>query len=122
MLVVDDDPQFAEVLAAGLRCAGARPVIAGNLGAARVEWRAGGWNLLLLDLTLPDSPAEGTMRTIPEMLAAGVPRVVVITGSPVTPGLSELCRQWGAAEVLAKDTDFLPRVLALVRSCGEKPA
>lgn len=115
VLVVDDDPQFAEVLAAALRCAGARPVITGDLGAARVEWRRGGWRLVLLDLTLPDSLPQGTIREIPEMIAYGNPIVVVITGSPLVDGLPEMCRKWGAVDVLAKDADFLPRVLALVR-------
>jgi DNA-binding response OmpR family regulator len=115
VLVVDDDPQFAEVLAAALRCAGARPLIVGNVGSARVEWNRGGWGLCLLDLTLPDSLPDETVRAIPEILAAGVPRVVVITGSPVTPGLTELCRKWGAADVLGKDTGFLEKVTALVR-------
>jgi DNA-binding response OmpR family regulator len=54
ILVVEDDRGIATMLERGLRLAGHRVTIAGGVGEARVAWVAERFDLVLLDVMLPD--------------------------------------------------------------------
>ena len=54
MLVVEDDRGIAVMLDRGLRLAGHRVTIAGSVRDARLAWDLGRFDLVLLDVMLPD--------------------------------------------------------------------
>ncbi|HEX2883944.1 MAG TPA: response regulator transcription factor [Candidatus Limnocylindria bacterium] len=54
ILVVEDDPGVRSVLDRGLRLAGYEPTLAVDIAGARARWAEGPWDLVLLDVMLPD--------------------------------------------------------------------
>ena len=54
ILVVEDDRGIATMLERGLRIAGHRVTVADGAAAARAAWTAGTFDLVLLDVMLPD--------------------------------------------------------------------
>jgi two-component system OmpR family response regulator len=54
ILVVEDDRGIGTMLERGLRLAGHDVSVASDLAAARDEWASGAWDLVLLDVMLPD--------------------------------------------------------------------
>ena len=54
ILVVEDDRGIATMLERGLRIAGHRVTVADGAAAARTAWTAGAFDLVLLDVMLPD--------------------------------------------------------------------
>jgi DNA-binding response OmpR family regulator len=54
ILVVEDDRGIATMLERGLRLAGHRVTVAGGVGEARTAWVAERFDLILLDVMLPD--------------------------------------------------------------------
>lgn len=54
ILVIEDDRGIRAVLERGLRLAGHRLVLAEDLAAGRRLWREGDFDLVLLDVMLPD--------------------------------------------------------------------
>lgn len=77
LLIVEDDPRIAAVLAKGLRKQGYRAESADTGAAALARVEAGGVALLLLDLGLPDVDGLEVLRVLRER-GATLP-VVVIT-------------------------------------------
>jgi DNA-binding response OmpR family regulator len=54
ILVVEDDPGIRAVLERGLALAGHLPTFAGDIASARRAWSDGSFDLILLDVMLPD--------------------------------------------------------------------
>ncbi len=54
ILVVEDDASVRSVLDRGLRLAGYEPAFAVDVADARLRWAEAGWDLVLLDVMLPD--------------------------------------------------------------------
>ena len=71
------------------------------------------FDVLLLDLTLPDSPPEQTLIAIRTMKHLSAESVVVITGAEVTPEFLAAVKERGADECLSKTASTVrDRVLA----------
>lgn len=113
VLIVDDDEQFAQIMCAALRLRGVTPVCVSNMGAAALELTQRDFEVVLLDLNLPDSTPDRTVQAIRRILAWNVNVVVVITGLEVAEPLERVCLANGAKAVLSKsDRQFMEKVLA----------
>lgn len=108
VLIVEDDPQWGEVVAALVTLAGYRPEIVMTMGAA-VAALAVPAEIVLLDLRLPDSTTEQSLLAIQRLKRLGAGRVLVITGAPIEIELGH----YGADAVVPKDCGaFQSRLLA----------
>ncbi|HSI99765.1 MAG TPA: response regulator, partial [Patescibacteria group bacterium] len=76
ILVVEDDRGIATMLERGLRLAGHRVTLAAGVGEARTAWVAEPFDLVLLDVMLPDGDG---IELLAERRAAGdeVPAVLL---------------------------------------------
>ena len=110
ILVIEDEPGFAAVLGAILETEDGMAVrCAGSVAEGRREFAAGGANLILLDLGLPDSDGLATLDAM-QLAAPGAP-VVVLTGADDEAMAIEAVRR-GAQDYLVKteiDTRTLVR-------------
>ncbi|MFL6617793.1 MAG: ATP-binding protein, partial [Povalibacter sp.] len=81
VLVCDDDPDVAQLLAETLRQYGMRAVVATDAQSARDAFALGGFDLALVDINLPD---EDGLQLISELRATEATRglpVIVVTAS-----------------------------------------
>ena len=86
ILLVEDDPLIRKLLSAWLAEAGCE-VLGVENGAQAVEWlRSRYFDLLFLDLHLPDMTGADVLRSMPEDKQAPV---VIITGNPESPVMDE---------------------------------
>ena len=96
VLVVDDEPWVAEILARMLEADGHAVDIAGNGAIALDRVREASYDLIVCDLRMPDLDGPGfyaeLQREMPELL----PRVVFITGSAMTPAVEGFLERTGA--------------------------
>ncbi len=118
VLVVDDDKAMALLIAATLRALAARIEVATTYGEAR-EWiKKVVFNIILLDIGLPDSLPEDTLSHVAEMKQGGA-KVAIITGAwppraIVSPETS------GADAVIYKgDTYMLDKLKEMVTTPSE---
>jgi DNA-binding NtrC family response regulator len=116
VLVVDDDEGVAEVLSDTLGAAGHQVEVASSLGSARAHLKAKDFDVLVLDLTLPDGSGLELLRQVKaEGLAL---EVIVLTGNAEV-GTAIEAMKLGAYDYLAKP----PRTEefeVLVTRAGEK--
>jgi two-component system, OmpR family, response regulator QseB len=68
ILVVEDDPRIRSMLDRGLRLAGHVPRLTEDLAGGREAWTAGDFDLVLLDVMLPDGNG---LELLAERRAAG---------------------------------------------------
>jgi DNA-binding NtrC family response regulator len=116
VLIVDDDPRWSNIAAAMLRPVAGKIRMAETFMQAKVEIdKPNGFDVVLLDLTLPDSVAAQTVDRIPEINATGR-KVVVITGQPVTEALRDAVKACGALDCLYKGSVDL--ALELQAACS----
>lgn len=103
-LLVEDDPGCAYVTAAYCELAGSTPKIVGSLHEAMeaVAQAREKFDLVLLDLGLPDSRPMTTLAMIPKLIELGADRIVVVTGMGRTDDLRELVAKSGAIDVIEK--------------------
>lgn len=80
VLLVDDDPALRELVARGLRQAGASVVEAGSVAEA-LELADGTPDLVLLDLDLPDGSGIDVTRALRGLEATRVTPIVMFTSS-----------------------------------------
>lgn len=80
LLVVEDDPRIADVLVKGLGKQGFQAVPVGTGGEAIASVQAGGVDLMLLDLGLPDIDGLDVLRTLRDRGTA-LPVIVVTSRS-----------------------------------------
>lgn len=116
VLIVDDDVPWSNIAAAMLR------PVTGNVrmaetfkDAKRQIDKPNGFDVVLLDLTLPDSLPAQTVERIPEINATGR-KVVVVTGQPVDERLREAVKACGALDCLYKGSTSLALDLQAVCS------
>lgn len=115
VLIVDDDEPWANVAAALLRPVARRVRIAGTYADALKTIRApNGFDVVMLDLTLPDSSPGESLARIPAILETGR-QVVVMTGQEVDEHLVLTAKRAGAVDVLYKaDMNFANKLRAAV--------
>lgn len=121
VLIIDDDPQMAEVMAALLRMACDEIAIVGTLrdGLRLIQTKA--FAVVLLDLMLPDSRADRTLAAIPEFRAAGVPRVVCVTGSDFGDEVRATAAENGAEAVWQKNAELARHLAGLFSAPPRTP-
>lgn len=102
VLIVDDDDQISQLICSTVRMCGRIPLHVTTFGAALVEVSRGHRELVLLDLTLPDSLADKTLSNIRYLLDRGAGKVIVVTGCDVTEQLQEAAVAGGASAVMSK--------------------
>lgn len=111
ILLVEDESEPREALAALLRTEGARVVCAANGTEAIDSWRREPFDVLLTDLGLPDVPGQDLIRRVRDTETSRA-IVVVVTGCE-EPTLGE-ARNAGADAILLKPVDW-PALLARLR-------
>lgn len=113
VLIVDDDARMALLIAATLRALADKIEVAATFEEAK-EWiRRHVFQLVLLDIGLPDSPAFHTISRVSEMREGGA-KVVIITGC-WPPGATLDPNSTGADAVIYKgDMDMLDKLKACV--------
>jgi DNA-binding response OmpR family regulator len=116
VLVVDDDHQIAQVMAAAVRMACDEVVVVGTMRECLSIVRTKLFALVLLDLVLPDSHAYATLECVPRIKAAGVPRVMCVTGTDVGDSLRAAATEAGAEGIITKDVGFIPNLARLFSS------
>lgn len=114
VLIVDDDLPWSNIAAAMLRPVATKIIMAETFRAAkeRID-RPNGFDVVLLDLTLPDSLAWETIEHIPEINKTGR-KVVVVTGQPVDDRLRDAVKKYGALDCLYKGSMGLAEELKAV--------
>jgi two-component system, OmpR family, response regulator len=127
VLIVEDEPLIARFLARGLRSEGYTVGVAGNgeIAIDRLEQRP--WDLVILDLMLPDVDGFEVLREVSGQ-RLGVPVLVLSARRSVQTKVAAL--DAGASDYLAKPfalDELLARVRALLRrgpadAAGGEPA
>jgi DNA-binding response OmpR family regulator len=103
ILLVDDEPVFAETLAKRLRLRGFECAIAHDGNAALRAHAGGAFRAILLDLRLPDLSGLEVLKRV-KRREPGVP-VIIITAHGTDRDEKE-CRAAGACEFLSKPVDI----------------
>lgn len=97
ILIVEDDPLYAQTLARLLD--GVRTHVAGTLAAARAALDLETYQLILLDLGLPDSRGIDTLRALS---GYAVPKVIVTGSYDITGEATQL----GVVDYIVKSSDI----------------
>lgn len=119
VLVVDDDPTMALLIAATLRALAKRIEVTSTFAEAKLWLKRVGFDVVLLDIGLPDSFAEDTITRVSEMKETGSKVVIVCGAWPPSPKVSP--EQSGADAVIYKgDANMLEKLQSLVSET--KPA
>lgn len=99
ILVVEDDRGVATMLQRGLGIAGHRVTVADGAAAARIAWTAGTFDLVLLDVMLPDGDG---IELLAERRAAGDDVPAVLLTAREEAELRERADRAGAAAYVPK--------------------
>lgn len=114
VLIIDDDAPWSNLAAALLRPVVGNVRLAETYKDAKIQIdKPNGFDVVLLDLTLPDSLPAQTVERIPEINATGR-KVVVVTGQPVDERLREAVKKCGALDCLYKGSTTLAAELKAV--------
>jgi two-component system, OmpR family, response regulator len=113
ILVIEDQEDQAELYEVTLKKAGyrVRNAYTGEEGIA--EFKAGGADVILLDMTLPEMHGAEALREI-RLISASIP-VIVITGE-TSEQLRAQCERLGAQDYLSKPPDFDELLAAIARA------
>ncbi len=103
LLIIEDDPQYAELLLAMLKLRRWNPVAALSMAAAFDILKRQKADATILDLSLPDSDTLTSLEQIPVLKESGAGRVIIITGAEVTQNLILLAKISGADGIICKD-------------------
>jgi two-component system response regulator QseB len=110
VLVVEDDPRIRSIIDRGLRLAGHLPTLAGSLLRGREHWRTGTFDVVLLDVMLPDGDG---LDLLAERRAAGDRTPTLLLTAREESELHQRAVSVGADDYLAKPfayRDLLDRV------------
>jgi diguanylate cyclase (GGDEF)-like protein/PAS domain S-box-containing protein len=117
VLVVEDDPADARLIQDALASATGLPFRVeqvSSLGAALARLAIGAIDVVLLDLTLPDSPG---LDAFDQVLAAAPDALILVLGTTSDDEIARQAMGHGAHDFLAKnhvDAHWLPRALQYV--------
>src|SRR5579862_6241459 len=103
ILVVDDEPNFSRILEAKLRKSSFDVIVARNAGDALLALLGGPFDLVLLDLRLPDSDGLALFAAI-RAITTSTPVIAMTAYEEV--GLQERVEHAGASGILFKPFDL----------------
>ena len=112
MLIVEDRKSLRIILRQALEQAGFEVTEVHTVGAAKDLLRREDFDLLTLDMQLPDSTREETVKLIP-VWSPSVP-IIVITGTGDPDFVTEVFDQ-GASGYLSKDCNLVEQLPSLAR-------
>lgn len=112
LLIVEDDAGIRRVLDRGLRLAGHEPAFAEDLATGRRLWVGNGFDLVLLDVMLPDGNG---IELLAERRAAGDDTPVALVSAREEAELHERAATAGATAYLKK-----PFVYSELLACVER--
>ena len=113
ILVIEDQEDLAELYEATLEKAGYKVTNAYTGEEGIAEFRAGGADVILLDMTLPEMHGAQVLHEI-RAINASVP-VIIITGE-ASNDLRQQCERLGVQEYLSKPPDYDALLAAIERS------
>ena len=99
VLVVEDDRGIATMMERGLRLAGHDVIVAADLASARERWLPDAWDVVLLDVMLPDGDG---IDLLADRRAAGDGTPCVLVTAREEAALRTRAEAAGATETLAK--------------------
>ncbi len=114
VLVVEDDEQVAHVIAAVIAKEADEVIMAGTMRRAWFEVNRATFDLVLLNLHLPDSSLANSINSIRALLAAGAHRVVIVTAADVDAELVAYANDAGASSVISKNCGLAQALLSAV--------
>lgn len=120
VLVVEDDPSIREVTAIGLRRAGLRVSATADGRGGLARWRAGGIDVIVLDVMLPGLDGLEVCREIRR--TSQVPIIMVTARTDTTDVVVGL--ECGADDYVRKPfepAELVARVRALIRRSSARP-
>lgn len=115
ILVVEDDPGIRRVLDRGLRLAGHEAVMAVDLASGRTAWAAGGYDVVLLDVMLPDGDG---MTLLADRRAAGDSTPTVLLTAREERDLHDRAAASGATAHLSKPFRYAELLACLERAAA----
>jgi DNA-binding response OmpR family regulator len=116
VLVIEDDPRVRAIIDRGLRIAGHRPTMADDLASGRRLWVPRAFDLVLLDVMLPDGDG---LQLLSERRAAGDATPTLLLTARDESELHARAAAAGATDYLTKPfayADLLDRIESLSRS------
>lgn len=122
IVVVEDEPQIAEVLKAYLEREGMAVRVCGTLGEAHEALAGSSPDVLLLDITLPDGSGLDLLRNV-SLPSARVPTILLSARSEEADRIVGL--ELGADDYVTKPfspREVVARVRSLLRRTGEEAA
>jgi DNA-binding response OmpR family regulator len=119
VLVIEDDGGIRRVIERGLRLAGHEAIFADDFGAARARWADGRFDLVLLDVMLPDGNG---IELLEERRAAGDRTPVVLVSARDEAELRERATAAGATAYLKKPFAYADLLDRVARFTGRTPA
>ncbi len=96
VLVVDDEPAIASLLADLLELEGYRVATAGNGVAALDQLRSGGFDAIVSDIRMPELDGPGLYREVEQLDAGLARRMVFVTGNVVADDTADFFSATGA--------------------------
>lgn len=115
VLIVDDDPSIANLLAADVCAICDEVVIAFDMHEAKEKIVGRTFSHVLLDLLLPDSGVNATFATVQHFLSHGVLNVVIMTGAIINHGIELSTEKSGAKSIISKmDPRFLEQIKSAI--------
>lgn len=118
ILIVEDEPELAELMRYALRRAGMQSDAFGETAAAEHALRTGHYDAVLLDLGLPDGRGETLLGRLRR--AGGATPVLIVSATDAVQSRID-CLNLGADDYLVKPFDsdeLVARVRALLRRPG----
>jgi DNA-binding response OmpR family regulator len=112
ILVVEDDPRIRSILDRGLRLAGHVPTLADDLAGGRQAWTSNGFDLVLLDVMLPDGDG---LDLLAERRAAGDETPTLLLTAREESELHQRAATSGASDYLVKPFAYEELLAAIQR-------
>jgi DNA-binding response OmpR family regulator len=115
VLIVEDDRGIRRVIERGLTLAGHAPTFAEGLASGRARWTDGGYDLVLLDVMLPDGNG---IELLAERRAAGDATPVVLLSAREETELRDRGSAAGATAYLKKPFGYADLLDCVDRLAG----
>ncbi len=119
VLVVDDEPEIAEMVELMLTGAGHTVVCAGSGAQALELLRQHRFDAIVCDLRMPGMDGPALWRQVQQAHAQLAQRMVLVTGDSLSPGAQQFLSESGCTSL---EKPFAkPELLAAVRACLARP-